>query len=163
MLRPATVCGYAPRLRLDLSVNILTNHAVNKGRITVFGGAQKRPNIHIEDMADLYVQTLAEPDERIAGRVFNAGYENHTMSDIASMVRDAVGPETEIVTAPTDDNRSYHISSAKIRRELGFEAKHSITDAARELADAFRAGLVPDPMNDIRYYNIKTMQALNLK
>jgi nucleoside-diphosphate-sugar epimerase len=163
VLRPATVCGYAPRLRLDLSVNILTNHAVNKGRITVFGGRQKRPNIHIEDMTDLYVQTLAEPDERIAGRIFNAGYENHAMSDIAAMVREAVGPETEIVTAPTDDNRSYHISSARIRRELGFEARHSITEAAKQLAGAFRAGLVPNPMTDIRYYNIKTMQALNLK
>jgi nucleoside-diphosphate-sugar epimerase len=163
VIRPATVCGYAPRLRLDLSVNILTNHAVNKGRITVFGGSQKRPNIHIEDMTDLYVQTLAEPDERIAGKVFNAGYENHTMNEIAGIVKDAVGGNPEVATAPTDDLRSYHISSAKIRRELGFEARHSIKEAAAGLAAALRDGRVPDPMGNPLYYNIKTMQNLGLR
>ncbi|MCS6815575.1 MAG: NAD-dependent epimerase/dehydratase, partial [Cyanobacteria bacterium] len=83
ILRPATVCGYSPRLRLDLTVNILTNHAVNNGKITVFGGTQKRPNIHIEDMTDLYVKCLAYPDEAIDGKIFNAGYENHTVMEIA--------------------------------------------------------------------------------
>jgi nucleoside-diphosphate-sugar epimerase len=162
VLRPATVCGYAPRLRLDLSVNILTNHAVNKGKITVFGGAQKRPNIHIDDMVDLYLQSLTEPDERIAGKIFNAGYENHTMNEIASIVKDAVGGNPEITTAPTDDNRSYHISSEKIRRELGFVARHSIREAAAGVAAALRDGRVPDPMTDARYYNIKTMQNIRL-
>ena len=163
VLRPATVCGYAPRLRLDLSVNILTNHAVTKGKITVFGGSQKRPNIHIEDMTDLYVQTLAESDERIAGKIFNAGYENHTMNEIASLVKEAVGGNPEVTTAPTDDNRSYHISSAKIRKELGFEAHHSIKEAAAGLAAALRDGRVPDPMGNPVYYNIKTMQNLRLR
>lgn len=163
VLRPATVCGYAPRLRLDLSVNILTNHAVNKGKITVFGGTQKRPNIHVEDMTDLYVQTLAEPDERIAGKIFNAGYENHTMNEIASLVKEAVGGNPEVATAPTDDLRSYHISSAKIARELGFKARHSIKEAAAGLAAALRDGRVPDAMGNPLYYNIKTMQAVHLK
>lgn len=163
VLRPATVCGYAPRLRLDLSVNILTNHAVTKGKITVFGGGQKRPNIHVDDMTDLYVQTLVEPDARIAGKIFNAGYENHTMSEIAAIVKDAVGGNPEVTTAPTDDNRSYHISSAKIKRELGFEAKHSLKEASAGLAAALRDGRVPDPMGNPVYYNIKTMQALHLK
>jgi nucleoside-diphosphate-sugar epimerase len=163
VVRPATVCGYSPRLRLDLTVNILTNHAVNGGRITVFGGEQKRPNLHIEDMADVYLRLLDAPDDLIAGKVFNAGYENHTVREIAEMVRDVVGASTDIVTTPSDDNRSYHISSAKIRRELGFVPRRSIEDAARDLVDAFRAGWIPDPMGDIRYYNIRTMKHVRLR
>lgn len=163
ILRPATVCGYSPRLRLDLTVNILTNHAVNNGKITVFGGAQKRPNIHIEDMTDLYVKCLSYPDEAIDGKIFNAGYENHTVMEIAEMVRNVVGEQVDIVTTPTNDNRSYHISSAKIKEELGFVPQHTIEEAAKDLVAAFNQGLIPDPMTNILYYNIKTMQAINLK
>jgi nucleoside-diphosphate-sugar epimerase len=163
VLRPATVCGYSPRLRLDLTVNILTNYAVNSGRITVFGGEQQRPNIHIDDMAAAYLRLLDASDEQISGRIFNAGYENHTVREIAEMVRSVVGTSTEIVTTPSDDNRSYRISSDKIRRELGFVPTHSIEDAARGLFDGFKAGRIPNPMTDIRYYNIKTMQAVHLK
>ena len=163
ILRPATVCGYSPRLRLDLTVNILTNHALNNKKITVFGGQQKRPNIHIDDVTDLYVESLEWPDQAIDGNVFNAGYQNQTVIEIAETVRRRVGEDVEITTVPTDDHRSYHISSAKIQRELGFVPKHSIEDAAGDLVTAFSVGKVPDPMTDIRYYNIKTMQALNLK
>lgn len=159
VIRPATVCGYSPRMRLDLTVNILTNLAVHTGRITVFGGQQKRPNIHIEDMTDLYVQLLEFPDSMIAGKIFNAGYENHTVMEIAQMVRKVVGKQgVEIVTTPTNDNRSYHISSEKIRRELGFKSKHTIEDAIRDLHKAFKEGKIPNSMEDIRYYNIKTMK-----
>jgi nucleoside-diphosphate-sugar epimerase len=163
ILRPATVCGYSPRLRLDLTVNILTTHAVNNKRITVFGGQQKRPNIHIEDVADLYVRSLEWPSENVDSKVFNAGYENHRIIEIAEIVRSVVGKDVDIVTTPTDDNRSYHISSERIKKELGFVPQHTIEDAVRDLVDAFRAGKVPNPITDIRYYNIKTMQALNLK
>ena len=163
VLRPATVCGYSPRLRLDLTVNILTNFAVNSGRITVFGGAQQRPNIHINDMVAAYLRLLDADDALIAGKIFNAGYENHTVKEIAEMVRHVVGTSTEIVTTPSDDNRSYRISSDKIRRELGFVPTHSIEDAARGLVEGFKAGKIPNPMSDIRYYNIKTMQAIHLK
>lgn len=163
ILRPATVCGYSPRLRLDLTVNILTAHAVNNRRIKVFGGEQMRPNIHIEDMTDLYVRTLELPDEKIDGRIFNAGYENHCVAEIAATVRDIVGPDVQIVTTPTDDNRSYHISSEKIRRELGFVPQHTIEDAVSDLVVAFRAGKIPNAMTDISYYNIKTMQHLQMK
>ena len=162
-LRPATVCGYAPRLRLDLAVNILTNHAVNNGRITVFGGAQKRPNINIEDMTDLYVRCLDYPDEAIDGGVFNAGYENHTLSQLAGIVREAVGNGVEVVTTPTDDNRSYHVSSEKLRRQLGFTPRHSIDDAVSGLVAAFAAGRIPNPMTDTVYYNVKRMQAIKLR
>jgi nucleoside-diphosphate-sugar epimerase len=168
ILRPATVCGYSPRQRLDLSVNILTNHAVNKGKITVFGGDQKRPNLHIEDMTDLYVKTMEYPDSLIDGKIFNAGYHNMRMSDIALTVRKVVSERMgmksiEIVTTPTDDIRSYHVSSEKIRRELGFEAVHSVDEAVGDLCDAFVAGKIPDPFGDIRYYNLKVMQAIKLQ
>ncbi|MBL7951218.1 MAG: SDR family oxidoreductase [Flavobacteriales bacterium] len=161
-IRPATVCGYGKRLRLDLSVNILTNLAVNKGEITVFGGTQKRPNIHIEDMTDLYVQLLVLPKERIAGKIWNAGYDNFTISEIAGMVRNVIGDHVRIVTTPTDDLRSYHVSSEKIKKDIGFVATHSLEDAVRDLKRAFDAGAIPDSLNDDRYFNVKRMQRIHL-
>lgn len=168
ILRPATVCGYSPRLRLDLSVNILTNNAVNKGMITVFGGEQKRPNIHIEDMTDLYIKTLEYPDYKIDGKIFNAGYYNMKMKDIAEAVKKVVSQEMkknniDIIFTPSDDNRSYHVSSEKIKRELGFKAKRPVEEAVKDLCMAFREGKIQNSMEDRRYYNIKTMQALKLK
>ncbi|MFC1909230.1 NAD-dependent epimerase/dehydratase family protein [Chloroflexota bacterium] len=163
ILRPATVCGYSPRLRLDLIVNILTNHAVNNRKITAFGGQQMRPNIHIEDVTNLYIKSLEWPDEAIDGKIFNAGYDNHSIIKIAELVRGVVGKDVEIVTTPTDDNRSYHISSEKINRELGFKPQHSIEDAIKDLCDAFNAGKIPNPMDNIQYYNVKTMLANKLK
>lgn len=163
ILRPATVCGYSPRLRLDLTVNILTNHAVNKRKIMVFGGQQKRPNIHIEDMTDLYVKSLEWPDEMIGGKIFNAGYENHKIAEIARFVKEIVGEDVSIETTPTNDHRSYHISSEKIRRELGFVPQHTIEEAVCDLVAAFARGTIPDSLTDIRYYNIKAMQQLGLR
>jgi nucleoside-diphosphate-sugar epimerase len=162
-IRPATVCGYSPRLRLDLTVNILTNHAINKGKITVFGGDQLRPNLHIEDMADLYVRLLKASDQQIDKRVWNAGYHNLKVRDIANLVRDVVGKRVEIVTEPTNDNRSYQVSSEKIAREFGFKPRHSVEDAIRDLTAAFTAGKVPEPLTGTRYFNIKTMQAIHLQ
>jgi nucleoside-diphosphate-sugar epimerase len=163
IIRPATVCGYSPRLRLDLTVNILTNHAINNKKISVFGGEQQRPNIHIEDMANLYVKALKWPDEAIDGKTYNAGYQNHKVMDIAKIVRKVVGEDVEIVTTPTNDVRSYRVSSDKIKRELDFESKHTIEDAVSGLVAAFRAGKIPNPLEDVRYYNIKMMQRINLK
>ena len=162
IVRPATVCGYSPRLRLDLTVNILTNHAVNKGKITVFGGEQKRPNLHIEDMTDLYLFLLNQPDEKIHRKIYNVGYENHKVKDIAEMIKETLGGEISIDTIATDDNRSYHVSSQKIKQDLGFEAKHSIKEAVADLKLAFDNGKIPNSMDDKRYYNIKTMQAIKL-
>ena len=162
-VRPATVCGYARRLRLDLAVNLLTNLAINNGRITVFGGDQLRPNLHVEDMTDLYLQLLAAPDEKVDRQTWNAGYHNLKVMRIAELVRDRVGKNVEIVVTPTDDHRSYHVSSDKIRRDLGFAAKHTVEDAIDGLIGAFKAGKVPNPMTDDRYYNIKRMQAAKLR
>jgi len=167
-IRPATICGYSPRQRLDLTVNILTSHAVNNGRITVFGGAQMRPNLHMADMVDLYCLLLSVPAEKIAGRVFNAGYQNLTVADTATVIRDVVRREMpergeiEIVTTPSDDIRSYRINSDRIRLELGFVPARTIEDGARDLIRAFKAGLLPDAMTDIRYSNIRMMKAIQL-
>ena len=117
VIRPATVCGYAPRQRLDVIVNILTNLAVHTGKIKVFGGAQKRPNININDMVDVYRHVLKQPDEKVDGGVWNAGYENHSVSQLADIVKNIVGDDLEVVVEATDDNRSYHISSAKLENE----------------------------------------------
>ncbi len=162
IIRPATVCGYAPRLRLDLTVNILTNHAYHNRQIKLFGGDQLRPNIHVEDMADLYVKVLALPGERIDGKTYNAGYENFSVKEISSIVRRVVGEEVETVQVPTQDQRSYHISSEKIRQELGFVPRYGIEDAVRSLLDAFEQGKVPDAMDRDEYYNIQTMQKASL-
>lgn len=169
VIRPATICGYSPRQRLDLTVNILTNHAVNARRITVFGGSQMRPNLHIDDMADLYLMLLEAPDSLVAGKIYNAGHQNHTVAKTAEIVREIVGRmmpergEIPIVTTPSDDPRSYHISSEKIKRELGFMPKRTIEDGAHDLVGAFQAGRLPDPMTDIRYYNIQMMKAVHLE
>lgn len=168
IVRPATVCGYSPRQRLDLVVNILTAHAVNNGRITVFGGDQMRPNLHVEDVARMYELLLEAPEEQVRSQTFNVGFENRTVTELAQMVRKVVQeemPEREvidIVTTPTDDNRSYHITSNKVREVLGFEPKYTIEDAIRELTRAFRDGRLPDPMSDPRYVNLKVMQQMGL-
>ena len=165
-IRPATLCGYAPRQRLDLSVNILNNHAVNNNKITVFGGAQKRPSLHIQDMVDLYKLLLEVPDEKIAGQIFNAGVQNMSIMEIAQVVKRVVEelfPEKgdiPIVTTPTDDIRSYHVNSGKIGRVLGFQPKRTVEDAVRGLCAAFKAGKLPNSLTDTFYFNVKRLKEL---
>lgn len=169
IIRPATVCGYSPRMRLDLTVNILTNLAVHKRQITVFGGSQKRPNIHIDDISELYVQLLELPDAMIAGETFNAGYQNYTVAEIAEFVRRVVEremPETapiDVVTSPSSDLRSYHVSSRKIKERLGYEPKRNIEDAVKDLCVAFKAGKLPNSLDDDRYFNVKTVKKIGMK
>lgn len=166
VFRPATVCGYAPRQRLDLSVNILTNHAINNKKITVFGGDQMRPNLHIQDYCDAVIQFLDAPDEKIANQIFNVGYQNMSIRDIANMVKRVVEREfpalgeIPIVTTPSDDNRSYHINSDKITRVLGFKPKHTIEEAVQDLCRAFKDGKLPNSMTDDIYYNVRRMKNL---
>jgi len=169
IIRPATVCGYSPRMRFDLTVNILTNHAVHKGVITIFGGAQKRPNVHIEDITDLYTQLLETPSELIAGEAFNAGYENHTVAQLAEFIRKVVEDEypekapIRLETTPSNDNRSYHVSSRKIAEKLGWVPKRTIEDAVRDLCRAFKEGKFPDSMSNDHYVNVRTVKALGLE
>lgn len=162
-IRPATVCGYSPRQRLDIITNLMTNHAINRGVIKVFGGTQKRPSIYIGDMADLYVRLVEEPANRIRNKVWNAGWENFTADEIAATVQAELGGQVQIVHEPTDDPRSYHISSTRLTEELGFKPKGSTRDAVRELKAAFASGKLPNALTDPRYFNIKMMQSLSLK
>jgi len=165
-IRPATVCGYAPRQRLDLTVNILTNHAITNRRITVFGGSQLRPNLHVQDMCDLYKLTLEAPDEKLAGQTFNVGYQNLSVMEIAELVKKVVEeqlPELgdiEVVRTPTDDIRSYHINSDKVARVLGFTPRFTVEDAIRDLCLAFRDGRLPDSMENSNYYNVRRLKEL---
>jgi nucleoside-diphosphate-sugar epimerase len=168
IIRPATVCGYSPRLRLDLTVNILTNLAVSKRAITIFGGTQKRPNIHIDDITDLYVDLLDRPEGHIAGRTFNAAYQNRTVAELGEIVRSVVTREMpelggiSVETSPSNDLRSYHVSSDKIKRELGWTPDRTIEDAVGDLCRAFRSGKIRDSLTDPRYYNVRTIQASGL-
>jgi len=165
--RPATVCGYGPRQRLDVSVNILTNLAVNKGNITVFGGSQLRPNLHIQDYADLCKVLLEAPDEKIANEIFNCGYENMSIMEIAETVKKVVAEEFPdkdeigIKVTPSDDLRSYHINSDKVTEHLGFKPKYSVEDAIRSLCQAFRDGKLPNSLDDDNYFNVRTMKKIN--
>jgi nucleoside-diphosphate-sugar epimerase len=156
-VRSATICGYSPRLRLDLTVNILTYHGVTKNKITVFGGAQKRPNIHIDDIADFYLSMVDAPAELIDGEAFNVCGANHTVSALADLVKKTVAPQATIETVSTNDLRSYHVSAAKAEEVLEFKPKKTIEDAVRELSAAFKDGRIKNPEDD-RYYNVRTMK-----
>jgi nucleoside-diphosphate-sugar epimerase len=164
--RPATVCGYGPRQRLDVSVNILTNLAINKGAITVFGGSQLRPNLHIQDYADLCKVLLEASDEKIANEIFNCGYENMSIMEIAETVKKVVAEEFPdkdeigIEITPSDDLRSYHINSDKVTEVIGFRPKYSVEDAIRGLCQAFREGKLPNSLTDDKYFNVKTMKKI---
>ncbi|MCP5195821.1 MAG: NAD(P)-dependent oxidoreductase [Gammaproteobacteria bacterium] len=167
-IRPATLCGYAPRQRLDLSVNILTNHAVNTGQIKVFGGTQLRPNLHVQDMCDLYKRLIDIESDKIAGKIFNCGFQNLSILEIAQIVKQIVQEEfpekgeIDMITTPTDDIRSYHISSAKIQHELGFKPKFTIQDAVHDLCRAFRRNDLKDSMTNDIYFNVQRLKALNI-
>lgn len=167
--RPATVCGYGPRQRLDVSVNILTNHAVNKGKITVFGGEQLRPNLHIQEYADVCKLLMSAPSEKVANEVFNVGFQNMSIMDIAKTVKKVVEEtypdmgDIPIVVTESDDKRSYHINSDKIKNALGFVPKYSVEDAVRDLCKAFAEGKLPGSFDDDQYFNIRTMKAIGAK
>ncbi|WP_316355822.1 NAD-dependent epimerase/dehydratase family protein [Candidatus Neptunichlamydia sp. REUL1] len=165
VLRPATVCGYAPRQRLDVVVNILTNLAFNTGRIKVMGGDQLRPNIHVRDMVRAYLHVLEAPAEKIQGEIFNVGYHNYSVQELGDIVQSTVGRKKDIdlEKIPTDDNRSYHVSSQKIADKLGFTPNYTIQDAVDSLVEAFEDGKLPNSLDDKRYFNIKTMKAINLQ
>ena len=169
IFRPATVCGYSPRQRLDLSVNILTNFAVNKKFIKVFGGDQLRPNLHILDYCDV-VQLLINADkEKIKNQIFNVGYQNLSILEIAQKVKKVVQNEfpkigeINIEMHESDDKRSYHINSDKIKTLLNFQPNHSIEDAISELCSAFKNNLLPNSFDNDNYFNVKKLQNLRVK
>jgi nucleoside-diphosphate-sugar epimerase len=168
-IRPATICGYSPRMRLDLSVNILTHHAVVLNKITVFGGEQLRPNLHIRDMCDLYLAMLEIPQEKIAGETFNYGFQNYSMNEIANIVKRVVLEEfPEKINLPievqhSDDKRSYHICSKKIEQKLGIVPKFTLEDAVRDMCHAYRSNKLKNTTSDVSYSNVKTLMAKGIK
>ena len=166
IIRPATVCGYAPRLRLDLSVNILTNFAVNKCEIKVFGGDQLRPNLHIKDYCETIELLLEAEKEKIQKQIFNVGYQNMSINEIAHLVKKVVEKEfpnkknIRIVKTKSDDNRSYHINSDKIKNSLGFVAKRSVEMAIKDLCEAFKRGFIPNSFESDNYFNVKKLKTI---
>ena len=162
IIRPATVCGYSPRQRLDVVVNILTNLAYHKRSIKVLGGKQLRPNIHIQDMVRVYETLIEAPKSKVSGEIFNVGYENHSVLELANTVKKVIGDDVALILAPTNDNRSYHISSKKIKRILNFESTKTISDAVNDLKLAFQKGLLPNSLDDEKYFNIKKMNSIKL-
>tara|TARA_Y100000590_G_scaffold469642_1_gene658835 strand:- start:36 stop:1016 length:981 start_codon:yes stop_codon:yes gene_type:complete len=162
-IRPATVCGYSPRQRLDVVVNILTNLAYHKREISIFGGKQLRPNIHIEDMIRAYETLIEAPQDKVSGEIFNVGYENSSVIELANIVKNIIGDDVKLNSESTNDNRSYHISSKKIKKILGFETNKTISDAVKDLKLAFKKGLLPNSLTDEKYFNIKRMNSIQLK
>lgn len=153
IVRPATVCGLSPRMRLDVAVNMLTMQALKNGEITVFGGDQSRPNVHIDDITDLYLFLLENP--QVTG-VYNVGFENLTISEIAHYIGERLN--AKITITPSNDPRSYRINSDKLLA-TGFKPKKTVENAVTEIIEAYRAGTLED--KDC-WHNLKWMQLNNL-
>ena len=162
-IRPSTVCGYAKRQRLDLVVNILTNHAYHNREIKVFGGEQLRPNVHIEDMVDSYLAVIDADVKTINGEIFNVGFKNQSVNELASDVKSIIGEDIKITNTETNDNRSYHVSSQKIKDVLNFETKLTVRDAVKDLKKAFENKILTDTFENEMFFNIKRMNNLKLK
>ncbi|NQS98374.1 MAG: SDR family oxidoreductase [candidate division Zixibacteria bacterium] len=161
VIHPGTLCGWSPRQRLDLTVNIFTHLAWRNRRITIFGGEQLRPSLTLEDQIELYLLLLEKEAEAISGKVWNVRNENYSVREMAELVA-SMFDDVVLVTTPTNDNRSYHTSGDKIKKELGWEPHHTIQDAVRQLRAAFDDGRIKDPSNPV-YYNVKLMEKLKIR
>ena len=169
IFRPATVCGYSPRMRFDLSVNILTNLAIRNNKITVFGGDQLRPNLHINDYANVVKLLIESEENKINGEIFNVGSQNLSILEIAKLVQKNVPlyfkniNNIEIEVTKSNDPRSYHINSDKIKDKLGFRPSLTVNDAIKDICEAFSNNLFKDSLEDINYFNVKKIKQLNVK
>jgi nucleoside-diphosphate-sugar epimerase len=166
IFRPATVCGYSPRQRFDLSVNILTNHAINNNIIKVFGGTQLRPNLHIKDYCRVIKLLIKAPANKIANQVFNVGNENASITQLAQIVKKIVKKEfrlkkeIKIIFEKSDDKRSYHINSDKIFKILKFKPLYTVEDAIIEICQGFKKKLFVDSLHNINYFNVKKLTSI---
>lgn len=151
-VRPATICGYSPRMRLDLSVNMLTMQALANNKITVFGGNQIRPNIHIQDITDVFLYLLDQAEK--ASGIFNAGFENLSIMDIARKITEFI--PAEIAVEESNDPRSYRLNSDKLLN-IGFRPNYGITDGIQDVIKAYQSGRI---QNDDNCYNIKAMKQM---
>ena len=164
IIRPATVCGFSEKMRFDLTVNILTNYAINKGFIRVFGGKQSRPNCHIDDMCDLYKMLIMKDISQFNGEVFNAGTENLRILEVAEKVKQVVEERLninniEIRVEESADIRSYMINSDKIKNILGFSFQKTVVNAIEDLCDAFENNKIKDSFSD-EWSNIKVLSKM---
>jgi nucleoside-diphosphate-sugar epimerase len=162
-IRPATVCGYSTRQRLDVVVNILTNLAYHKREITVFGGDQLRPNLHINDMIESYYLVLNAKKNLISNQIFNVGFENKKVVELANIVKEIIGDDVILEKKETNDNRSYHISSRKITDILNFKTQFTVEDAVIDLKKAFDEKQLVNTLENEMYFNIKRMKSYELK
>tara|TARA_A100001011_G_C14307077_1_gene843656 strand:- start:1311 stop:2288 length:978 start_codon:yes stop_codon:yes gene_type:complete len=161
--RPSTVCGFSKRQRFDLVVNILTNQAYHTKKIKVFGGDQLRPNIHINDMCQAYVDLIKADSSLVNRQAFNIGFENFPVLEIANIVKKNMDHEVLLEKVGTDDIRSYHVSSEKIKSTINFKTKYDIDSAVRDLKNAFKNNFFKNPLTNEEYFNIKKMQKINLE
>ena len=167
IFRPATVCGYSPRMRLDLSVNILTNFAYNKRFIKVFGGKQLRPNLHILDYCDAVLKLINSPAKNIQNQIFNIGHQNMSINKIAILVKKTVekemGQKIKIIRTKSNDLRSYHINSDKIYKLLGFKPKRNIEQAVVEVYNALKSKKIINSFSNLNYFNVEKLKKLKIK
>ena len=167
IIRPATVCGVSPKMRFDLTVNILTNFAYKKGYIRVFGGSQKRPNTHIDDMVRLYIKLSKMNINKFNGEIFNCGFENYSVMNIANKVKSIVEKITkkkiQIKKEKSNDLRSYHVNSDKIKKILKFKPKKTISHAIREIANEFKKKRLKDSFSNKNFYNVKKLTKIKMK
>lgn len=167
IIRPATACGLSPKMRFDLTVNILTNYAFKKGFIKVFGGKQKRPNVHIDDMVRVYTDLCENNLSKINKEIFNVGFENLSINQIAKKVKFEVErilkKEIKIIKEKSNDIRSYHVNSDKIKRILNFKPKKEVSDAIKEICITFKNKKLSDSFSNINYFNVKKLKKINFK
>ena len=167
IFRPATVCGYSPKMRFDLSVNILTNFAYNKKIIKVFGGNQLRPNLHIQDYCDVVLRLINAPSKKIKNQIFNVGNQNMSINNIANLVKNTIQKKyktkIEIIRTQSNDNRSYHINSDKIYRVLKFKPKKDIKDAILEICDGFEKKKIKNSFTNLNFFNVQKLKKLNVR
>lgn len=162
ILRPATVCGYSKRQRLDVVVNIFANFAYHKNHITIFGGKQLRPNINIIDMVNSYLLILNADNKKINGEIYNVGYENYSLIQLAEITKKVIGEHVQTTVENSNDDRSYHINSDKIINDLNFKYKHTIENAIESLNIAFKNKILLNTFHNEDYFNIKKMQKIKL-
>ena len=162
IVRSATLCGYAPRQRLDVIVNIFANHGFHKRKLEIFGGSQLRPNIHIDDIIRFYQKLLIADDKLINGEIFNVGGKNYSVEEIAEITKKELGNDIKIIQTHSDDIRSYHISSQKIKDLMNFEVKLDISNAINDLKKAFENQILLNPLENEFYFNIKRMKNISL-
>ena len=167
IIRPATVCGVSPKMRFDLSVNILTNYAYNLGYIKVFGGSQKRPNIHMDEIIKIYKILIEKKLDKHNGEIYNAGFENLKIIDIAKKVKKIVEKRRKskinIIVEKSDDIRSYHINSDKLKRAFNFKIKKRVENAIEDICDLFKSNQAKDSFTNLNYYNVKKLKKINFK